>query len=343
MGAMLTSEMRIRVAPLSRLQGGDSAQNGRELARMLHRRALLRIGEADIQGAQSDLQAIHRVGWLTGQGNLAQWITGMAIEEMASMGDLDLVESGKLTHAECEQYLLLLKQLPAPRQAMELLNVELRYQALDAIQFAAVHHEETIQQLSKLATVDKPTLSRIQDLDWPEVMRRVNRLFDKQHSLHRTPERREELIAFENTMVQLDPEQYATTLIERAKAGPAELTEFMAQMYFNQISSRYLRRVESRPKTRRRVVQAGLAAELYRFEHGTYPKSLEPLKPLVSEPLVDALTGKPFQLKTIEKGVLIYSLGLNGTDEGGIDIGRLDSWSGTGPTPDDIAVRLQQP
>ena len=144
-------------------------------------------------------------------------------------------------------------------------------------------------------------------------------------------------------MVQLDPEQYATTLIERAKAGPAELTQFMAQMYFNQISSSSLRRIESRPKTRRRVVQAGLAAELYRFEHGTYPKSLEPLKPLVSEPLVDALTGKPFQLKTIEKGVLIYSLGLNGTDEGGVDIGRLGSWSGTGPTPDDIAVRLEQP
>ena len=37
-----------------------------------------------------------------------------------------------------------------------------------------------------------------------------------------------------------------------------------------------------------------------------------------------------------------HSLGLNGTDEGGVDIGRLDSWSGTGPTPDDIAVRLEQ-
>ena len=341
--ALLTSEMTIRAAPLSRLQAVDSAQHSRELARMLYRRALLRIGEADIQGVQSDLQAIHRVGWLTGQGNLVQWMTGMAIEEMASLGDLDLVESGKLTRAECKRYLLLLQQLPAPREAMELLNVELRYQALDAIQFAAVHHQETVRQLSKLATVDKRTLSRIQELDWPEVMRRVNRLFDEQHDLHRTPARRKELIAFENTMVQLDSEQYATTLIERAKAGPAELTQFMAQMYFNQISSRYLRRVESRPNTRRRVVQAGLAAELYRFEHGTYPKSLEPLKPLVSEPLVDALTGKPFQLKTVENSVLIYSLGLNGTDEGGVDMARLDGWSGPGPTPDDIAVRLEVP
>ena len=91
------------------------------------------------------------------------------------------------------------------------------------------------------------------------------------------------------------------------------------------------------------MVQAGLAAELYRFEHGTYPKSLEPLKPLVSEPLVDALTGKPFQLKTVENSVLIYSLGLNGTDEGGVDMARLDGWSGPGPTPDDIAVRLEVP
>jgi len=342
-GAMLTSNMSLRVAPLSRVQGTDSAQHGRELARMLSRRALLRIGEADIQAAQSDLQAIHRVGWLSGQGNLLQWMMGMAIGETASVGDLDMVESGKLTKEECEQYLLLLKQLPAPRQAMELLNVELRYQALDAIQFAALQHEETIRQLSKLANIDKLALSRIQELDWSEVMRRVNRLFDEQHDLYNSPERSEELIAYEESEPQLDPEKYATILIERAKEGPEELTEFMAQMYFNQISSRYLRRVESRPKTRRRVVQAGLAAELYRFEHGSYPESLEPLKSLVSEPLVDAFTGKPFQLMTLENGVLIYSLGFNGTDEAGIDVARLDSWSGTGPTPDDIAVRLEKP
>lgn len=342
-GALLTSEMTIRAAPLSRLQAVDSAQHSRELARMLYRRALLRIGEADIQGVQSDLQAIHRVGWLTGQGNLVQWMTGMAIEEMASLADLDMVESGKLTKEECEQYLLLLKQLPAPRQAMDLLNVELRYQALDAIQYAALHHEETIRRLSKLADIDKLALSRIQELDWSEVMRRVNRLFDEQHDLYNSPERNQELMAYEDSERQLDPEKYATILIERAKEGTEELTEFMAQMYFNQISSSSLRRIESRPKTRRRVVQAGLAAELYRFEHGAYPETLEPLKPQVTEPLVDAFTGKPFQLKTVENSVLIYSLGLNGTDEGGVDMARLDGWSGPGPTPDDIAVRLEVP
>ena len=342
-GAMLTSNMRLSVAPLSRLQGTDSSQYGRELARMLSRRALLRIGEADIQAAQSDLQAIHRIGWLSGQGNLLQWIMGMAIGEMASVADLDMVESGKLTKEECEQYLLLLKQLPAPRQAMELLNVELRYQALDAIQFAALHQEETIRQLSKLADIDKLALSRIQELDWSEVMRRVNRLFDEQHDLYNSPERGQELIAYEDSEPQLDPEKYATILIERAKEGPEQLTEFMAQIYFDRISSRQLRRVESRPKTRRRVVQAGLAAELYRFEHGSYPESLEPLKSLVGEPFVDAFTGKPFQLKRLENGVLIYSLGFNGTDEGGVDMAKLDGWSGTGPTPDDISVRLERP
>ena len=340
-GAMLTSNMRMRTAPLSRVQGTDSAQYGRELARMLSRRALLRIGEADIQAAQSDLLAIHRVGLLSGQGNLLQWIMGMAIDEMASVADLDMVESGKLTKEECEQYLRLLKQLPASRQAMELLNVETRFQALDAIQFAALHHEETIRQLSKIANIDKLALSRIQELDWSEVMRRVNRLFDEQHDLYNSPGRSEELIAYEESEPQLDPEQYATILIERAKKGPEELTAFMAQMYFDQISSRNLRRVESRPKTRRRVVQAGLAAELYRFEHGAYPESLDLLKSLVSEPLVDAFTGKPFQLKTLENGVLIYSLGLNGTDEAGVDIAKLDGWSGPGPTPDDISVRLE--
>lgn len=258
------------------------------------------------------------------------------------MGDLDLVESGKMTRAECEQYLRLLRRLPAHRKAMELMDIELRYQALDAIQFAAAHHEETMGQLAEAGVGDKQALTRIRNLEWSEVMRRVNRMFDEQIALHRSPDRRDEPVTSENTPVPQDQQQQAKALIERATAGQAELIEFMAEMYFNQVSLRSLRNVESRPKMRRRVVKAGLAAELYRFEHGAYPKSLEPLKPLVDEPLVDALNGKPIQLKKLDKGVLIYALGLNGTDDGGVDIGRLRSWSGTGPTPDDIAVRLEQ-
>ena len=340
LGQALTSGWSLRAAPLSRIQGGDSNQNNRELARMLHRRALLRIGEGDNTGAQSDLLAIHRIGWLTGQGNLVNWITGQAVEEMASTGDLDLVESGKLTRAECKQYLESLQQLPSHRKATELLDVELRYQSLDALQFAAIHHEAMLRQLSDVGEVDKLALSRIQALDWSEVMRQVNRLVDKQLALLSTPEQQAKLRNWEDGPAK---EPDAQTSIERAQTGQEELTEYMAQIYFHQTSPRWLRRIESRPQNRHRVVQAGLAAELYRFEHGTYPQSLEALQPMVNEPLVDVMTGEPFQLKPFDKGVLIYSLGLNGTDEGGVDIARLGSWSGTGPTPDDIAVRLERP
>lgn len=340
---LITPQLEGPTAPLSRIHANDSVNYGRDLARMLARRSSLRIGEGDMPGAMSDLLALHRIGCLTGKGNLMQWISGQALEEVALIGDLDLVESGKLTDQQCKQYLQSLQKLPEHRTAADLLDVEVRYQLLDAIQFAAVQHEQTLGKLSQTGLLDELTVSRIKNLDWSEVMRRVNQFLDERVALERNPETRQERIASEDATRPLSQEEQIKMLMDRAKQGQNELEEFIAEMYLNEISPLALRKIETRPKTRRWVVQAGLAAELYRHEHGGYPKSLELLEPYVSGPLIDANTGKSFVLRPTEKGILLYSFGANGTDDSGMDMARLDGWSGDGPTPDDIAIRLEQP
>ena len=57
----------------------------------------------------------------------------------------------------------------------------------------------------------------------------------------------------------------------------------------------------------------GIAAELYRLDHGDYPTSLDALVPnyLATLPK-DTFSGKALLFKSLPSGVLIYSVGPNG-------------------------------
>jgi len=69
---------------------------------------------------------------------------------------------------------------------------------------------------------------------------------------------------------------------------------------------------------RRRVVRTALAAMRYRAQHGRLPEKLEDLVGK-SLPIVprDPFDGKPLRCKRTAGGLTIYSLGADGTDDGG--------------------------
>ncbi|MFO0815902.1 MAG: hypothetical protein U0796_22005 [Gemmatales bacterium] len=71
-------------------------------------------------------------------------------------------------------------------------------------------------------------------------------------------------------------------------------------------------------RARCRCIAAALAAERYRLAKGSWLTSWEQLSPdfMASVPL-DPFTGKPLILKPLSDGLMIYSVGWNGTDENG--------------------------
>jgi len=89
-----------------------------------------------------------------------------------------------------------------------------------------------------------------------------------------------------------------------------------------------------------------LALERYRQEKGRWPDSLEDLAPhyLASLPR-DSLTGKPLFYRRLQDGVVVYSVGLDGKDDGG----KLDRQNPTRLGTDlgirlwDVAQRRQPP
>jgi hypothetical protein len=75
---------------------------------------------------------------------------------------------------------------------------------------------------------------------------------------------------------------------------------------------------EDRGAMQEEVTRLGFALDAYKAEHGSYPKQLADLSPQYVEKIPqDVFSGKELIYKPKAKGFLLYSIGPNGTDDGG--------------------------
>ena len=82
-----------------------------------------------------------------------------------------------------------------------------------------------------------------------------------------------------------------------------------------------------------KVLAAALAAESYRIENGKWPDALSVLE---REELLDPFTGKPLKYKRKDGDCIIYSVGMNQRDDGGVE----DKSYTAEDRKDDIVFRL---
>jgi hypothetical protein len=95
-----------------------------------------------------------------------------------------------------------------------------------------------------------------------------------------------------------------------------------------------------------RCLAAAVAAERYRRLHGNWPQSLEQLTPdLLAEVPTDPFTGDPLLYHHLPDGIVIYSVGLDGEDNGdNVDKGKPnDPGTDIGIRLWDVAKRRQPP
>jgi hypothetical protein len=85
----------------------------------------------------------------------------------------------------------------------------------------------------------------------------------------------------------------------------------------------------------RRLAEIAFALAIWHAKNGAYPQDLGALVPTCLDGIPsDLFTGKPLVYKPGEGGYVLYSLGMNGQDDGGVSSHA--SWDG-----DDIVVRTQ--
>jgi hypothetical protein len=77
---------------------------------------------------------------------------------------------------------------------------------------------------------------------------------------------------------------------------------------------------ERRIQAQMRSALVGVAAERYRLEHGRWPESIEALVQagLLGAVPLDPFDGQPLRFKRLADGLVIYSVGFDGVDNGGV-------------------------
>jgi len=133
---------------------------------------------------------------------------------------------------------------------------------------------------------------------------------------------------------RLPSEQQGLAFEQLDKAAHASGTP-LVRRFMQDVQKRSL--ASRRAQANLRCAMVGIAAERYRVDRGQWPASLDELAKdgwIAAVPL-DPCDGQPLRYKLVADGVLIWSVGLDGVDDGG-RVNR-DSWTAPGG---DLGFRL---
>jgi hypothetical protein len=144
---------------------------------------------------------------------------------------------------------------------------------------------------------------------------------------------------------------FLTFLIELAKKSPDELRTHADEIEFRQQAmsegprrdaAQYIRYIPSERRSRAelRCAAAALAAERFRRETGRWPADFAELvaAKFLAAVQIDPFDGRPLQFKRLSDGLVIYSVGPDGHDDGGIVVSDAE-----GEQAKDVGFRLWDP
>jgi hypothetical protein len=328
-------------------------QKCRELANALTIRAMLHLGEGRIDDAWRDLLACHRLGRLVGRGpTLIEGLVGIAIDSIASNAELVFLADADLKTERIRKCLNDLRKLPPMPSFVDKIDVCERFMFLDVVMMVERNGLKTLEGLAdgtpkSSSFLDKITSFYLQtSIDWDPSMRTANRWYDRVAKALRVEdfaERRKQLDEIDKELKDLTKKTRESMpqplQLIFGKESSKLVSEWVSNVLVGLLMPAFLKVQQARDRGDQ--VQANLylafALAAYRRDNGSYPKNLEALMPKYMDKIPnDLFSGKPLVYKPGEKGYLLYSVGVNGRDDGG------RSWEDA-PSADDLRVRMPLP
>jgi RNA polymerase sigma factor (sigma-70 family) len=336
----------------------------RELASALLARAMLRAGEGRFDEARQDLMACHRLGRLIARGpNFVEHLAGVVIDLNTSRADLALLDRAQPTVKQARAWVGDLQQLPPMPPLTDRVDLGERFLFLQMVTLVRRSPARTFNLLLKTLQPlagkgeehpnerrpgdppAEPPRTAIDALDWDVLLRTGNVWYDRIAAAERLGDR----AAREKELGRIRDEVHAL----RDRAGePAEVLESLrsgkesgkeASARFGNLllvflpAFRAVQNAADRAEQEQRNLHLALALAAYRRDQGRYPEKLEALAPeYLKEVPNDLFSSKPLNYYPAKDGYLLYSIGVNGKDDGGR---RQDDT----PPGDDITVRMPLP
>ena len=317
----------------------------REIATLFALRVTNSLSIGNIDDAFANVLNMHRLGRLVSQGGfLIDDIFGILFQLYAHSSELAIFEHGRPTAKQTLAYQSELMKLPPIHAVANKIQFGERLFGLDAIQncerfgfdifnYGTGKNEEQIKELGK-------------KLEWGVLLQSTNAWYDKVVLAMRLPTRPARIAATEKLTDELeksnaivkDRTSLAAVLreVEAFEKLPAKVSERVALVSVGQSVQSFVKLADAADRAeqihRNGILAAGLAAHF--ADHKKYPEKLADLVPKYAATVPeDVFSGKPLIYKKTETGYLLYSVGVNGTDDGG----QLLSEE---PRGDDLGVRM---
>jgi hypothetical protein len=331
-----------------------AVQRSRALASALAARAMLRAAEGKDDDAWQDLLAGHRLGRVIARGaTLIEFLVGAAVDGMLSQADVAFLQHSKADAKRVAGYLRDLQQLPPLPAVADRVDQAERFTFLESVSRVDRYGVRALEELEGGKGGGFPEMERaLRGVDWDPALRTGNRWYGLLVAALREPARkvREEMLTkadkdlrtlkadnsgLEIVVELLDPKQSAAARGQR-------LGNIMVTLLLPAIQR--VQQAADRAQQTHANLTVALALEAYRRERGGYPKTLDALGPdYLKEIPRDLFSGKALIYRPSfpkaagpATGYLLYSVGVNGKDEGGR--GYEDDMPG-----DDLSVRIPLP
>jgi hypothetical protein len=326
-----------------------STQRCREIASALVCRAMLRVSEGNKDEAWQDLLACHRLGRLTARGaTLVELLVGIAIEGVASKGDVEFIEHSKLTSKQFLACLDDLRRVPPISAIADCINVNERFMTLDLCMLMARHGTEIMKDLLNQTTTQPRSGNQFTDklftrsINWDPALRTAHRWFDRYVEALRIKdpmERMREIKEIKEDVNALKRHVEATALLQKTFMDAERRGEWFGDLMIGLMFPGYdkVNSSAERIEQVQRNLHLAFALAAYHSDHGRYPAKLDELVPKYLEKIPDDLfSGKALIYRVEDDGYLLYSVGPNGVDDDGR--GYDDQ-----PRGDDISIRMPVP
>ncbi|MBW3543657.1 MAG: hypothetical protein KY476_25685, partial [Planctomycetes bacterium] len=184
------------------------------------------------------------------------------------------------------------------------------------------------------------------DGGWDEVLREVNRWFDRSVAAMRQPsqaDRRKALDVLAEALRRetggVAADDRAVKEREAARANRRDSGRAAGTLIVSVLLPAMLQcqRAEDRATQRSRNLHVAFALAAYQCAHGRYPAALDDVSPKYLKTLPkDLYNGQPLRYFPTIDGYRLYSVGENGEDDGG-------AWLSDRPPADDPRIRIPLP
>lgn len=319
----------------------------RELADALLVRAMLRIGQNKVDAAWQDLLACHRLARLVSHGgSLIESLIGVVIENKACLGDLAFLEWTQPDAKQVEARMRELRSLPPAAELADKVSLGDRFTMLEHVMLI---DRDGLKHLSKGKGSSTNRIGDIglEGIDWDPALEAINKQFNDLSAAMRVKKRSERAAQINQFWAELsglsdeisDPANRLAELSHEGKESAKAKGQVVGEILITLLLPAFNKVQDARDRSTQTMDNLFVAFALaaYRSEHATYPESLDLLAPnYLSSVPEDQFSDKPLIYRVQGDGYILYSVGLNGTDDGG------RTWR-EDPKYDDLVVQMPLP